>query len=147
MAAENTYPLLTFSFIIEWGGSRLGVQEISGLNDVELEKVPYREGNSLDYHDTYMPGRPKYGELTLKRGMLSGDDEFHQWISTVRLNKIDRRDLTISLLDEEHNPVFVWQALAVWPSKLEGPSLNSTSNEVAVESITLCLEKLTRVSA
>ena len=90
-----------------------------------------------------MSGIPQYSNITLKRGIYRADNEFFQWLNTVKMNNVDRRELTISLLDEEHNPVMVWKVKEAWPSKVEGPSLNSTGNEVAVESIDLSHEGLT----
>jgi len=83
---------------------------------------------------------PKFGDISLKRGVFNADNEFFQWLNTVQLNKIDRRDITISLLNENHDPVMVWKISNAWPSKVEGPSLKSTGNEVAIESITLVHE-------
>ena len=139
--AEN-YPLTAIHFLVEWGGTRIGFTEVSGLT-VELQSIDYREGNALEYQVTKMPGIPQYSNITLKRGMFRADNEFFQWLNTVSLNNIDRRDLTISLLNEEHDPITVWKVKAAWACKVEGPSLNSTGNEVAVESIELCHEGLT----
>ena len=143
----QSYPITTFHFQVEWGGERIGFTEVSGLDDAELEVITYREGDSQAYHDTKFPGRPKFGDISLKRGMLSGDDDFAVWLSTVKMNQIDRRDLTISLLNEDHAPIFTWQISNAWPSKVTGPSLNSTSNDVAVEEITLANEGVKRVAA
>jgi phage tail-like protein len=74
--------------------------------------------------------------------MFRSDNEFFQWLNTVKLNDIERRDLTISLLNEEHEPITVWKVKEAFPSKVEGPSLNSTGNEVAVETIELAHEGL-----
>ncbi len=62
--------------------------------------------------------------------------------SLPKLNNIERRDLTISLLNEEHEPIVTWKVKNAYPCKVEGPSLNSTGNEVAIESIELCHEGL-----
>jgi len=37
-----------------------------------------------------------------------------------------------------------WSFTNAWPSKLSGPTLNATSNEVAVEEITIVHEGMTR---
>ena len=140
MAAN--YPVTAFHFQVEWGGTKIGFTEVSGLT-VELQSIDYREGSSPEYQVTKMPGIPQYSNITLKRGMFRGDNEFFQWLNTVKLNTIERRDLTISLLNEEHEPVTVWKVKEAWPSKVEGPSLNSTGNEVAVETIELTHEGLT----
>lgn len=140
MAAN--YPVSAFHFQVEWGGTRIGFTEVSGLS-IELQTIDYREGSSLEYQVTKMSGIPQYSNITLKRGIFRGDNEFFQWLNSVKMNNTDRRELTISLLDEEHNPVMVWKVKEAWPSKVEGPSLNSTGNDVAVESIDLSHEGLT----
>ena len=63
------------------------------------------------------------------------------------MNKPERRDLVISLLNEEHAPVMTWKVKNAWPVKLEGPGLKATGNEVAIESIELAHEGLTIESA
>lgn len=136
------YPVTVFHYQVEWGGSRIGFTEVSGLT-VELQTIDYREGNALEYQVTKMPGIPQYSNITLKRGMFRSDNEFFQWLNTVKLNEIERRDITVSLLNEEHDPIVVWKIREAFPCKVEGPSLNSTGNEVAVESIELCHEGLT----
>ena len=93
------YPLSKFHFQVEWGGTQIGFTEVSGL-DVETEVIEYRHGASREYHGVKMPGRQKYGNFTMKRGTFAGDNEFYDWWNTVALNTIDRRDLTISLLNE-----------------------------------------------
>lgn len=135
------YPVSVFHFQVEWGGTRIGFTEVSGLT-IELQTIDYREGSSLEYHVSKMPGIPQYSNITLKRGVFRADNEFFQWLNTVKKNNIERRDLTISLLNEEHEPVMVWKVKDAFPCKVEGPTLNSTGNEVAVETIEICHEGL-----
>lgn len=135
------YPVSVFHFQVEWGGTRIGFTEVSGLT-IELQSIDYREGSSLEYHVSKMPGIPQFSNIVLKRGVFRADNEFFQWLNTVRKNNIERRDLTISLLNEEHEPVMVWKVKDAWPCKVEGPTLNSTGNEVATETIELCHEGL-----
>jgi phage tail-like protein len=142
----TVYPVPVFHFRVEWGGARIGFTEVSGLT-TELQPIEYREGASYQYNVTKMPGMPKFADISLKRGIFTGDNEFYTWITTVQLNKIERRDITISLLNENHEPVMVWKVSNAWPSKVEGPSLKSTGNEVAIESITLVHEGITFTAA
>jgi phage tail-like protein len=134
-----SYPLSTFHFTVEWGGANVSFQEVSGLN-INSEKISYRGGASPEYSDTHMPGRPSFDDIVLKRGIFRGDKSFYSWLGTVRLNDVERRDLTISLLNSEHAPVVTWKVKNAFPLKVEGPSLNATANEVAVEAITLAHE-------
>ncbi|MGZ4034144.1 MAG: phage tail protein [Bacteroidia bacterium] len=137
----TNYPIPVFHFQVEWGGTRIGFTEVSGL-DYELQPIEYREGSSKNYQVTKQPGMPKFGNITLKRGVLPGDNDFATWITTVQLNKIERRDITISLLNENHDPVMVWKAVNAWPCKITGVALKSTGNEVSIEGLELCHEGL-----
>ncbi len=58
------------------------------------------------------------------------------------MNTIERRDLIISLLNEEHDPVMVWKVKNAWPTKIQSTDLKSDGNEVAIESIELVHEGL-----
>jgi len=136
-----TYPIPAFHFKVEWGGNNVGFSEASGLTQ-ELQLIEYRDGNSPDYSTIKMPGLHKYNNITLKRGIAKKDNDFFKWMNTVKLNTIERRDLTISLLDEEHNAVVVWKAHNAFPVKVEGPGLKASGNEVAIESIELAHEGL-----
>jgi phage tail-like protein len=135
------YPLPKFHFRVEWGGSKIGFTEVTGLN-IENEMIEYRDGSSPEYHKIKMPGLQKYGNVTLKRGMFNGDNEFFQWLNTVSLSKIERRDITISLLNENHEPVYIWRLKNAWPTKVTAPDLKSDANEVAVETIEMAHEGL-----
>lgn len=138
----NNYPLLTNHFQVNWGGTRTSFSEVSGLS-IDHDVVEYRDGSSKDYSVTKMPGIAKYGNITLKRGIVKGDNEFYDWIKTIKPNQVERRDITISLLDEEHNPVVTWQVKKAWPVKLESPFLKADASEVAIESLELAHEGIT----
>ncbi|EDP95976.1 phage tail protein [Kordia algicida OT-1] len=135
------YPLPKFHFQVDWGGTKIGFQEVTGL-DVEFEKLEYREGSSPEYSKINMPGMIKYTDVVLKRGVFKGDNEFYDWMKSNKLNKAERRDITISLLDEEHAPVVVWKLLNAWPMKIQSTDLKGEASEVAVESITVVHEGL-----
>lgn len=137
--ADNVYPIPKFHFAVEWGGARIGFTEVSGL-DVETEVIEYREGNSKQYHKLKMPGMQKYGNITMKRGMIQGDNEYYEWWNTVALNTIERRDLTITLLNEVHEPVVTWNVANAWPVKAQGTDLKADGNEAAIESIEVAHE-------
>lgn len=136
------YPVPVFHFQVEWGGTNLGFSEVSGLT-IENQAIEYRDGLSPEYSVIKMPGMPKYSNITLKRGIVPADNEFYAWLNTAALNKIERRDLVISLLNEEHAPVMTWKVKNAFPVKVEGPGLKATGNEVAIESIELAHEGLT----
>jgi len=140
MAAN--YPLVKFHFQVEWGGTKIGFTEVSGL-DVETEVVEYRHGASPEYSKVKMPGMQKFSNITLKRGTFKSDNEYFAWWNTVKLNTIERRDITISLLNEEHEPVVTWKVKNAWPTKIQSTDLKADGNEVAIESMEIVHEGLT----
>lgn len=140
-----TYPLPKFHFLVQWGGVRIGFTEVTGL-DMQAEVIEYREGSSPEYHKIKMPGMQKFSNITLKRGTIQGDSDFYNWINTINLTVVDRRDIIISLLNEEHSPVMSWKAKNAFPVKVQASDLKSDGNEVAIETLELAHEGLNIVS-
>lgn len=136
------YPLPKFHFQVEWSGNNMAFTEVSGL-DVETEVIEYRDGASPEYSKIKMPGMRKYSNITLKRGTFKGDNKAFEWWNTVKLNTIKRLDLTISLLNENHDPVIIWNVKQAWPTKVQSTDLKADGNEVAIESMEIVHEGLT----
>ncbi len=135
------YPLPKYHFSVDWGGTKISFTEVSGL-DVETEIIEYRDGASPQFSKLKMPGMQKYSNVTLKRGVFQSDNEYYDWWNTVNLNTIERRDVIISLLNENHEPVSVWKLNNAWPSKIQSTDLKADGNEVAIESMELVHEGL-----
>jgi len=138
----NDYPLVKFHFSVEWGGTKIGFSEVSGL-DVETEVIEYRDGASPEFSKKKMPGMQSYSNITLKRGSFQSDNEYYDWWNTVKLNKIERRDIIISLLNEAHEPVVAWKIKNAWPVKVQSTELSADGSEVAIETLELAHEGLT----
>ena len=136
-----TYPLPKFHFLVQWGGKRIGFSEVTGL-DIQLEPIEYREGSSPQFSKIKMPGLQKFSNITLKRGTVADDKEFYTWLKTVKMNTIERRDLTISLLNENREPVISWKVINAFPIKVQASDLKADGNEVAIETIELAHEGL-----
>ena len=137
-----TYPIPKFHFQVEWGGSKIGFTEVTGL-DITTEVIEYRDGASPEFSKVKMPGQRTFSNITLKRGTFAGDNEFYDWFNTVNMNQIERRDLTISLLNENHEPVVVWKVKNAWPLKVTPTDLTAEGNDLALETLELAHEGLT----
>ncbi len=133
------YPLPVFHYTVGWGGTNVGFSEVSGLT-IETDPIEYRHGADNEFTKIKMPGLKKFSNITLKRGIMEGDNEFYDWLNTTKMNEPDRRDLTISLLNESHEPVRTWKVNQAWPLKVEGPGLKADDNSVAVETVELAHE-------
>ena len=134
-------PCSNIHFQVEWGGSRLGFSEISDFS-LEVETIEYREGGNPDYNVMKMPGMSKFSNIILKRGIVAGDNEFYEWLNTIQLNQVERRDIRISLLNENHEPVINWKVINAFPVKLTAPSLKGIGSDVAIETLEIAHEGL-----
>src|SRR5450759_2314927 len=106
------YPMPKFHFSVEWApGTKMGFTEVTGLT-MESDVIEYREGSSPEFHKIKQPGLQKLSNITLKRGTFQSDIGFHDWMETISMNTVKRRDVTIKLLNEKHEPVFTWQAVS-----------------------------------
>ena len=148
MPANIKYPLPKFHFEVNWGGTRMGFTEVTGL-DFETEVIEYREGNSPVYNKTKQPGLTKYSNITLKRGTVLNDFEFFEhWRKTMLfLGGKFRRDVTIKLLNDEHQPIITWLARNAWPCKVQSGDLKADANEILIETMELTHEGLSIVEA
>ncbi|WP_294222143.1 phage tail protein [uncultured Chryseobacterium sp.] len=138
----STYPLVKFAFEVDWGGTKVGFQEVSGLN-IETDVIEYRHGASPDFSKIKMNGLKKFSNITLKRGTFKADNEYYAWFQTMQSNTVERRSITISLLDENGNPAVVWKVKNAFPVKLQSTDLKAEGNEVAVETLEIAHEGLT----
>ena len=137
--ADNAYPLPGFHFSVDLGGQIMNCSEVSGL-EAELDVIEYRDGNSPTFGTQKMSGLRKGGDVTIKKGVFADDQDYYTWFNAVSMNTPERKDVTISLLDEEHSPVMTWKLIAAWPSKISSPDMKSDSSEVALEEITIVHE-------
>ena len=141
---DPSWPLPKFYFSVNFGTSLQSVsfQEVSGL-DTEAQIIEYRQNNSPVFAPIKMPGIAKYGNVTLKKGIFTKDDDFWDWYNQIKMNTIQRHTITINLLDENGAPTMTWTLSNAWPTKITGTDLKSDGNEVAVETLELAHEGLT----
>jgi phage tail-like protein len=138
----DEYPLSNFHFQVEWGGATLGFHEVSGL-DVRSEVRELGEGASNEYEQPQVTGARKYDHITMKRGVFVGDIEFYEWWESVARNSDERHDLTITLLNEEYEPMVILTVKNAWAKELQSTVLKVESNEVAIVALELAHEGLT----
>jgi len=134
---SDTYPKLSYRYKVDFGGDTVGFSEVTGLY-TGCDPVTYVDGVSAKV----MPGKPHWVTLTLKRGTYKGNGALWDWIKTTNLNTVEKRDITISLLDEQGTEVVTWTVYDAFPHKLHAPHFNATGNEVAIESLELTAQRL-----
>ncbi|HKQ74185.1 MAG TPA: phage tail protein, partial [Blastocatellia bacterium] len=104
------------------------------------DAVDYREGSDPN-HVRKLTSLNKFSPLTLKRG-ITDSDELWKWRETVVNGKPERKNGSVILLDDTGAEKLRWNFFNAWPSKWTGPSFNSTSTAIAVETLEITLEEL-----
>jgi len=85
----------------------------------------------------------------LKKGVarVSSAAALYGWIKTVALNQVEKKDVVVRLCDEQGKPIISWKIVNAFPTKLDAPSFDAKSNEVAVESMELRADAITITEA
>jgi phage tail-like protein len=135
-----SYPLPVFRFKVTWNNEDIGFSDVSGLSQ-ELQSIEYRDGlmagTTLPLR---RPGLRKAGNITLKRGIVEDNNDLYNWFNNNGAPNVERRDVVISLLNDEGDTVMYWEISQAWPVKCEGPGFKATGNEIAIESLELVHE-------
>lgn len=138
------YPYGKFRYKVEIDGLEAGgFSEVSGF-DASIDVIEYREGDMVQT-PLKIPGLKKYGNITLKQG-LTTSTVLYDWIIAGVNGAVERKTITITLLDEEETPAASWQVINAWPTKYTAPDFNATSSEVAIDTLEIAHEGMTRVS-
>ena len=140
-------PYRATRFLLEIDGIvQAGFSECT-LPDSTTEPIEYREGS-----DAPTPRKlwntTKYGNLTLKWGTTPDSLELFEWRRAVEQGQVEaaRRNIAVILQDEEGEPGARWEFRLAWPSKYDGPDLNATGTEVAIETLEIAHEGMERTA-
>ena len=141
MAVQRDNPYANFNFLVDLGlGEELAFAEVE-LPAAELETIEYREGADRTSATRKLPGRVRYGNVVLRRG-VDGDLVVWEWFTAARDGQVERRSVTITLLHDARAPVQQWRLRNAWPVKLQASDLNAQGNEVVIETLELTHEGL-----
>ncbi len=146
-APSREDPLLGFNFGIDVGGAVKGYfTEVGGLgseNEIVEQKVINEKGVEVVLK---IPGRLKWGDVTLKRGITSNMDLW-EWRKQVEDGQVSgaRKNGSIIMYDRELKEAARWNFVNAWPSKISGPTPKADSNEIGIEELTIVHEFITRV--
>ena len=107
--------------------------DVSGLS-VEMGTEEIAEGGENRFIQKF-PGRAKYSELVLKRGLLV-NSEIVNWVrQCVEDFTIEPKNIDVKLLNEAHDPLVTWHVISAYPTKWSVSDFNSTANAVVIESL------------
>jgi phage tail-like protein len=124
------------NFLVEIDGLLVGgFREVRGL-EANIQVEEYAEGGENGYIHK-LPGETRYPNLVLLRG-LTDLDTMWGWFNDVSQGVIDRRNITLLVLDQQRIPAMWWNIKDALPIKWVGPELRANNDsEIATESIEL----------
>ena len=131
-------PLQKYKFRVTSSGlpSGMGFQKVSGLSR-EVGVVEYTEGGFAHVHK--LAGKEKVGEISLETGQFANKD-----LETAYKNCLSspayRTTLTIEQMDKFDVVKRTWTLNEAWVSKWEASDLDSSSEDAAIEKITVQFE-------
>lgn len=131
-------PLLKFKFRLTIPGlpSGIGFQKVSGLTR-EIAVTEYSEG-LYDYTHK-LPGRESVGEVTAERGVYA-DTSIQDLIKNTLTNPDMRNTIIFEQLNRNGETVRTYKLAEAWVSKWENSDADATSDDVAIETITIQFE-------
>lgn len=134
------YPIPTYRFIVTLGDEQVPFTSVSGL-DINFDTIEYRDGTGNWFK---MPGQRQATNITLSKGVFPGKNAIYEWINSIQLNQIEKKDIMVSLTNEAGTEVLVsWNVSNAFPTSLTSPSFDATSNEIAVQQVTLMADRVT----
>ncbi|MGH3436229.1 MAG: phage tail protein [Candidatus Dormibacteria bacterium] len=141
---DDPYGAFNFIVNLDTGGAGMdaGFSDVSGLGN-EVKFSEYRNGSDLQNHVRKIPNVNSTDDVTLKRGLIGDPVALFGWLKSTREGDIDKRTVTITLLDERRTAVCQWVLEAAQPKKWVGPSLTAKGGgEVAMEELHLVAESV-----
>jgi phage tail-like protein len=129
MANGREDPLVGFHFAVDIQGVIKGYfTECNGLgseHDIVEHKVINEKGQEIVLK---IPGRLKWENITLKRGITANMDIWN-WRKQVEDGNVDdaRRDGSIVMYDQHLKEVARWNFERAWPLKVSGPQPSTSS--------------------
>lgn len=142
----NRDPLVGFHYAVEIQGVVTGYfTECSGIgseHEIIEHKIVDEKGRESVQK---IPGRLKWQDVTLKRGITDAMDIW-DWREQVVQGKVDdaRRNGSIVMFNQALDEVARWNFENAWPLKVSGPSVKSDSNEFGIEELVITHEGLYR---
>ncbi len=110
-------------------------QEVSGLT-VSTEFESWPEGGENRYVHQ-LPKSLQFGELVLKRGKFLGSGILQWARKSMEQFQFSPTNVLISLLDDDHLPIYNWYVVGAVPKRLEVSGINAGTNEILVETLAL----------
>ena len=141
--AGGYYPPVGFHFKVEFlnigNDNDIRFQSVTGLT-VEYDTESFREGGENRFVHK-LPVRVKYPNLVLKRGLFPLSTPLIRWAKEAIYNlDIKPCSVMVTLLNDLHVPVKIWNFSNAYPVKLQLSDFKATDNSLVIETIELAYD-------
>jgi len=147
-AIKSGYPLPVYNYRVtiqdDSDSLVLSFVEVSGLS-VQYEPITYKHGLSYTSGSHIIPGMRQPIRITMRQGMTQNRDYLLKWLKDVYENPEaahKKRNILIDLCDEAGVAVIRWTVDRAMPVKMDSPTMNANSQEVAVAVLELVAHNL-----
>jgi phage tail-like protein len=139
MASNRKDPYFGYNFAVELDGiTRMGFKGCTGL-DSSTTATQYREGTDTSLAQRELPSLLHFSAITLTRG-ITDDHALWDWRNDIAQGKGTRHDISIVLRNDLGEEKIRWNLRNAFPTKWSGPSLDATSEAIAIETLELTHE-------
>lgn len=143
MSMDHDADLLGTYFSLSIDGLTLGYFTGCTGIAIDLQPITYKQGDGKMVIERKRPGRPKYSQVELKRG-LTADKGLYDWFDAVVAgkDKTPYKTATIAVYGRDGGVVAKFRLDRCWPSKLSVSDLSAGKDEVMIETLTMYHELL-----
>lgn len=143
VASGPVDPFRNFNFRLDIGGvTEAAFFSVQGLA-MRVHPIRFREAGNAQIVRA-LPGPVEYAEVTLKHGVTRSVGMW-EWITSIAKGQIQRRNVSILLLDSDGTTEAVrWNLMNAWPCEWHGPSLEGLGREIAIAELKLAYDELQR---
>ena len=140
--SDDDWPLPQFNFRVCWDNAEMRFQEVSGPS-IETPAIEYRHDDRVAFSTGKTPCVQKYSNVTLRRGVVTNDFKFEDWLEPTKTKSLKRVPVTILLVDPTGKPMAAWILRQAWPVKITCADARSDGHTATIDTLEFAHEGFT----
>ena len=138
---ERRDPNGGYRFLVEIDGiAQASFRSVEGIN-VSVSVAEYREGNDV-INPILLPGIAHYGPLKLRYGIVDTETEIWDWMEDTLNGEVDRRDMSVILLNPKGEQLIRINLHEAWPSGWSLSPLDALEKGPALAELVIQYERM-----
>ena len=130
-------------FMIEISGINAGAFTACDGLEAGIDVVRFADGSDKSGAERKRPGRTRYANLVLRRGMTT-DSLLWDWFHAVADGRIERRSGSIIVHGDDGSEKFRYNFFEAWPCRWKSLELRTDEPGTLVEELELAVERIER---